>query len=406
MLTVNLSSVDLTDSDINLLDKGLTFVPVPKTLPLRSVIENKDRLIRNIKLRSFFSNSNSALGGNKSKPFQARSTWTPSNGLLPTAVNETLASLDNATLNLIKNAKKIERNDEIYLKLNDKSNIGHDEFNSIKKLKNDKSIIIKSADKGGATVIMDLDNYIFEANRQLNDIKYYQPLQEPIYLNNVAKIRNILYSMRSEGFITDKQLAFLGGPTQPRHRIFYLLPKIHKESHKWTLPGRMPEGRPIVSDVESESYRASKLLDSFLTPLANRHASYLKNTYDFVEKIRGVPVNENCFIVTGDVSALYTNMLHDRTIACVRDIFMKYPDVTRPDKHLLELLEVTLKNNDFQFNGKCYLQTCGTPMGKVYAPALANIYMMEFDDRAMNDYKIKPQFFFRYLDDIIFVWTG
>jgi len=376
MLTVNLSSVDLTDSDINLLDKGLTFVPVPKTLPLRSVIENKDRLIRNIKLRSFFSNSNNALGGNKSKPFQAKSTWTPSNGLLPTAVNETLASLDNATLNLIKSAKKIERNDEIYLKLNDKSNIGHDEFNSIKKLKNDKSIIIKSADKGGATVIMDVDNYIFEANRQLNDSKYYQPLQEPIYLNNVAKIRNILYSMRSEGFITDKQLAFLGGPTQPRHRIFYLLPKIHKESHKWTLPGRMPEGRPIVSDVESESYRASKLLDSFLTPLANRHASYLKNTYDFVEKIRGMPVNENCFIVTGDVSALYTNMLHDRTIACVRDIFMKYPDITRPDKHLLELLEVTLKNNDFQFNGKCYLQISNTTLGKVYAPVLANIYMV------------------------------
>jgi hypothetical protein len=45
-------------------------------------------------------------------------------------------------------------------------------------------------------------------------------------------------------------------------------------------------------------------------------------------------------------------------------------------------------------------------MGKVYAPALANIYMLEFDEQAMNGFKIKPLLFFRYLDDIFFIWTG
>jgi hypothetical protein len=99
-------------------------------------------------------------------------------------------------------------------------------------------------------------------------------------------------------------------------------------------------------------------------------------------------------------------MLHDRTLSCIENIFKKYPDPLRPDKQLMELLKITLKNNDFQFNGKNYLQTCGTPMGKVYAPGLANIYMLEFDDKAMHGYKIKPLFFFRYLDDIFFIWTG
>jgi len=45
-------------------------------------------------------------------------------------------------------------------------------------------------------------------------------------------------------------------------------------------------------------------------------------------------------------------------------------------------------------------------MGKVYAPALANIYMLEFDEKAMNGFKIKPLLFFRYLDDIFFIWMG
>src|SRR5262249_46568216 len=154
------------------------------------------------------------------------------------------------------------------------------------------------------------------------------------------------------------------GPEVPRQRIFYLLPKIHKDQSKWTIPGKMPEGRPIVSDVNSESYRVSQLLDSFLTPLATKHETYLKNTYDFVMKIRDNTVEENCYIVTGDVSVLYTNMLHDRTVKCVQDIFDKVPDVARPDKHLINLLDITLKNNDFNFNDKNYLQTCGTPMGK------------------------------------------
>lgn len=64
ILTVNLSSLVLEQSDISLLDRGLTFVPTPKTLPVRSILENKDNLIRNVKLRSFFNKCN--------KPFSAK----------------------------------------------------------------------------------------------------------------------------------------------------------------------------------------------------------------------------------------------------------------------------------------------------------------------------------------------
>ncbi len=123
------------------------------------------------------------------------------------------------------------------------------------------------------------------------------------------------------------------------------------------------KGASIVSDVESESYRVSKYIDTFVTPLSTRHSTYLRNTYDFVSKIRNKIVPNDCFLVTGDVSALYTNMLYDRTLSCIENIFKKYPDPLRPDKHLLELLNVTLKNNDFQFYGKNYPQTCGDTDG-------------------------------------------
>ena len=405
ILTVNLSTIELTNSDISVLEKGLTFIPTPKTLPIRSILESKDRLIRNIKIKSFFQNDRKNYDP-KIKTFQERSTWTPKSSCLTDDILETIKEIEDTTIKLIKQTKKVQYNNEGELKLYEVDNLNRDEHNSIIKLRNNDKILIKSADKGGATVIMDKDNYIYEAYRQLNDIKYYKPLDQPIFQENIPRIKNVLRKMKINGCINQKQFDFLSGPLIPRQRIFYLLPKIHKDRNKWTIPNKMPEGRPIVSDVESESYRVSQYIDSFITPLSIRHPTYLKNTYDFINKIRNATVPDDCFIVTGDVSALYTNMLHERTLSCIKDRFKTFPDSSRPDKYLMELLEITLKNNDFQFYGKNYLQTCGTPMGKVYAPALANIYMLEFDDKATKGFKIQPILFFRYLDDIFFIWTG
>jgi hypothetical protein len=65
-----------------------------------------------------------------------------------------------------------------------------------------------------------------------------------------------------------------------------------------------------------------------------------------------------------------------------------------------------LKNNDFEFNNEYYLQVHGTAMGKRYAPSLANLYLVHFDHMARTGFRIKPDFYFRFLDDIIFSWDG
>jgi hypothetical protein len=169
----------------------------------------------------------------------------------------------------------------------------------------------------------------------------------------------------------------------------------------------MPPGRPIVSDCSSESYRVSNYIDSFLNPLSNKHPSYLKDTGDFLSKITNIPIPPQALLVTGDVTSLYTNMNLNRTLATVRKIFNENPDLTRPDTHILNLLEITLKNNDFTFDSKTFLQTCGIAMGKKYAPSLANIYLIYFDlvlsKGFLDTIPILP---FRFLDDVFFLWTG
>ena len=85
-----------------------------------------------------------------------------------------------------------------------------------------------------------------------------------------------------------------------------------------------------------------------------------------------------------DVESMYTNIDHESGLAAVKKAFENNPDPTRPDQHILDLLELSLKNNDFQFNGETFLQTKGTAMGKKYAPSYANIFMAHIQTEAIK----------------------
>lgn len=289
---------------------------------------------------------------------------------------------------------------------NERYNLTNQEFSALNKLKNNSNIVIKPADKGGSLVIMDKDNYLLEAYKQLNDKNYYKKLKSPIFQSNKSNVEKVLTDMYNDGYINRKQLEYLSGPDNPRPRRFYILPKIHKNISTWPIPNKMPPGRPVVSDIDSESYRVSDYVDSFLKPLACKHPSYIKNSYDFIEKIKNSNINRNTYLVTGDVTSLYTNMKHDIMLSSIKKIFDKYPDQNRPQNYLLKLLELMIKNNDFEFNSETYLQICGCPQGKIIGPSAANIYMIDFDKAAMLDFKIKPSVFFRFLDDVFLLWNG
>lgn len=212
--------------------------------------------------------------------------------------------------------------------------------------------------------------------------------------------------MLQKGYINFEQYNHLKPTDNPRPRIFYALPKIHKNPDDWTVPNRLPPGRPIVSDCASESYEVSHFIDHFINPLAQQLPAYLKDSYDLLHKLKSVHVPSDCILFTCDVKSLYTNIDLNRMIAVIRQTFKKFPNPTRPDLELINLLEITLHNNDFLFDNNFYLQTKGISMGKKYAPALANLYLAHFDELARHPQKFTPPLsYFRYIDDIFGIWT-
>ena len=67
--------------------------------------------------------------------------------------------------------------------------------------------------------------------------------------------------------------------------------------------------------------------------------------------------------------------------------------------------EFVLENNIFEFNGKVKQQVAGTTIGTKFAPPYACIYTDEVEIEFLKTQELQPLVWFRYIDDIFFVWN-
>lgn len=384
-------SFALSHSQIALLRRGLSFIPTlnlgrNQKLQLQWDMQNYHR---RLKLAAYFKNA----PDKQILPFTGPSSWTPPLCDLPPE----LVELIEEDMDAVKRHYKL---------IQERCNIPQDEVAALRELQHAKHMILKPADKGSAVVILSREQYVSEVERQLNDAVYYKKLDKPIYMDTIPMVASIADSLKKKKFINAKQRQYLIGNTQPRERRFYILPKIHKEPHKWTVPFEVPPGRPIVSDCGSETYQTAEFLDYYLNPLSTKHPAYVKDTYHFIEVVKNLTIREDFFFFSMDVDNLYTNIPIPAGIECVRKTFRAYPDPKRPDDELLQLLEINLTRNDFMFDDKYYLQIKGTAMGKRFAPAYANIFMAHWEKEALAKCRKKPVSYLRYLDDVWGIWTG
>ena len=384
----------LSNSQKSLLSKGLSFIPslnIATFSQKTALLAEVSSYHRRLKLAAHFMDREDL--DSTPAPFMGTSDWEPRSDQIPSEIRSIIA----------RDTKKLRTlTSQVFPP--PPQNLTQDEVLALRTLQCERQIVIKPADKGAVTVIMDRDKYILEGERQLNDTHYYAKLPQVLYPETKSMITSVLDGLLNDNHITARQYTYLSGDPAPKQRHIYFLPKIHKDPSSWPVPHEVPAGRPIVSDCGSETYRISEYIDYFLKPLSSLHPSYIRDTYDFVDKLRSLPVYENDLLFSMDVDSLYTNIEADMGLSAVRDCLERNPLPHRPDTQILELLRLSLVRNDFDFNGQTYLQVKGVAMGKIFAPSLADIFMARWESEALNIYPLKPSAYFRYLDDIWGVW--
>ena len=261
--------------------------------------------------------------------------------------------------------------------------------------------MIKPADKGGATVILNRADYVAEGLRQLSDQNFYQPINDDLTTTHNEKIATHLDKMIKRGEITERVARFLI-TKEPRTAQLYLLPKAHK--NVTPVPGR-----PIVSANESPTERVSAIVDNFVAPIVRTGLSHIRDTSDFLLKLQDIgDLRGDEILLPLDVSSLYTNIPNEEgTMAALRALRQARPGDTQPSNlYLVEMFAQVLSYNNFQFDGKNYLQIGGTAMGTRVAQSYANIFMNDFEDNHVYTHHLQPLDWYRYIDDVFCLWQS
>ena len=397
-LVVNLSSHELSEAELTLLEKGLKFCPTRLRTEPSDLRKELDTFHKKLRTIHYWSKDDDKKDLGKYpelqsapysrecdlKKFKPLSTWKPPNG----SINlETFISLNEICLNKTEPVNNI------------KQNVTRDERRSLRSLSRNRNLIFKPADKGGALVIQDTKDYAKEAYRQLNDTNTYTKLDKDPSMVHMLGVNEYVHSMVRNGEITNSVAGMITN-TEVRTPHIYFLPKIHKG----TLP---PPGRPIVSANGCATEKISAFVDIFLKPLARLITSYVKDTTDFVNKIDSqASLNHGTIIGTMDVGSLYTNIPNDEGIEAIDRVLSKNrPSWANPKNgSIVDLLQMVLKKNNFQFNGDHYLQIGGTAMGTRLAPSYACLYMSVLEEELLELHEYKPKVWLRFIDDIFFIW--
>ena len=396
---INLSSRVLTKHEMSLLNFGLSFSPSKKSIDKEQFCEDTYKFIRRMKLREHF-------GSNSSAPYDTEDdrdsmSWTSSNpDWYPKEIQEGgsvgLRHCLDRTVEDLKNSL-IDNDDKFW------NNLSSDQRRALDSLKRDTSIVIKPSDKSGGVVIMDRADYEEKCLDLLSDSTFYECLEDdpnPAYRVNLD---TVLDDLKSDKLLSDVEHSNMQkGDRTPN---FYILPKVHK------VYEGLPDRRPICSGSNGVTEKTSEFVDSFLKHAARKTSSYIRDTIDFVKKIKEInlPSSSPIFLATMDVKSLYTNIEHAEGIAACHQFLDERRNKRFPTDKLCDLIKLILESNTMKFGHRFFHQLRGTAMGTPMAVNYANLFMSSFETKMLHDFEaehgVKPLVWIRFIDDIFFVWN-
>ncbi|CAJ0966994.1 unnamed protein product [Ranitomeya imitator] len=264
------------------------------------------------------------------------------------------------------------------------------EIEALHELSHDNEIVIKKADKGGATVVLDREEYLNENNRQLADPEVYERLSYDPKFDIAREIKVILEDAKEKLIIDQDLFDFLTikFPITPE---IYILPKIHKSVVH-------PPGRPIVSGSDC----IGVFLDKILNPIAGS-AESLCDTTDFLEKIYGISIVGEVILASFDVTSHYTSIDHNRGLEAINKKLLSTQYSPEAREFIIQLLRLVLTRNYFLFGDSFYLQLRGTAN---MAPANVVMSVLEEDFVYVSHHFGLVAAWWRYIDEVFLIWTG
>ena len=236
----------------------------------------------------------------------------------------------------------------------------------------------------------------------------YKEVEEPDWLDDRGWIKETIYNLGGSLTLQERRWLLVRSDVESSLPYFKLLPKVHKSPVL---------GRPIVPSFDTFYTNASIWVAEKLKVIIKDYPWILKDTTTFLQTLPmkynsiGSPdPEEDIWLISGDVEAMYPSIPTDWGLECMANILKRSSLPIETITLVLKLLEKILRNNYFTFMGKYYLQVKGTAMGTSCAPMYANLVMAEAEytgtSQTNSGQGQNIKYYGRYLDDIFVVVRG
>ena len=110
-------------------------------------------------------------------------------------------------------------------------------------------------------------------------------------------------------------------------------------------------------------------------------------------------------MVTADLVGLYPGIPHEAEVKALEKALNNRTNKRVLTEDLVKMAKFVLKNNYFEFDGKVKHHILGTAIGAKFASPYACIFLNKVETSFLETQEMKPLVWFRYIDDVSFIWT-
>ena len=137
----------------------------------------------------------------------------------------------------------------------------------------------------------------------------------------------------------------------------------------------------IINTQNSPIYKIAKKISKELRPLIRSGKSYIKDTEQFVDKIRNIKLEEDEIMISFDISDMYPSLPKQDVITEVaRRINDENFKPSMNKKALIELVIISVEFMSFSCNRQYFDQKDGLFIGSPTSPAFAELYIQRVEE--------------------------
>ena len=295
-----------------------------------------------------------------------------------------------------------------------------------------QKIFVTTADKGGATLILDYSTVMETVGAELNKPTKFTKLETSVETKMVhtqQKVKDTVLKHHELNTITEEEKKRITGinangnmihapELRPSVPCAYPLYKVHKLTQEQIEAKMVPPVRLVHATKGGPLYRLEKFVSPYVTEISRKYCKeeFLLDTPDLISHIGNYNKDSlknprvNLLLFTLDVAALYPSIRPELALTALQDALNS--DTTHQTElksAIHEFTDLILSESFVTYQGEGYINKEGIPTGNCISRQVADVTMhwvlfKQIKNKMKNWSLIK--LWKRFIDDIFGVWTG